>query len=66
MNDHAISLAALVEVHSVLREIHEIVGPNPRAVIPGKLYSRLVSAEATMDAHVTRIARKIGLEVLHG
>jgi hypothetical protein len=63
MNNHRIPLLALIEVHSVLREIHEIVGPDPRALIPGPLYSRLVSAEATMRGYVNRIGRKVELEV---
>jgi hypothetical protein len=62
MNDYRIPLLALIEVHAVLREIHEIVGPAPHAVIPGKLYARLVSAEATVGGYVDRIGRKVELE----
>lgn len=63
MNDCRIPLLALIEVHAVLREIHEITGPDPRGLIPGKLYTRLVSAEATLGAYVDRIGRAVELEV---
>lgn len=63
MSDYRISLLALIEVHAVLREIHAIVGPDPRGLIPGPLYSRLVSAEATLEAYVRRIGRRVELEV---
>jgi hypothetical protein len=58
-----IPLAALIEAHAVLREIHEITGPDPRGLIPGRLYSRLVSAEANLAAIVERIAREVSVEV---
>jgi hypothetical protein len=63
VNRNTIPLAALVEAHAVLREIHEITGPDPRGLIPGKLYSRLVSAEAALGEIVARIARDIPVEV---
>lgn len=64
MNDYRISPLALIEAHAVLREIHEIVGPDPRAVIPPHLYTRLVGAEATLESYVHRIGRKVDLDVV--
>jgi hypothetical protein len=60
---NAVPLTVLIEAHAVLREIHELTGPDPRALIPGKLYTRLVSAEATIGGYVDRIGRKVELEV---
>lgn len=64
MNDYRISLLALMDAHSVLREIHEIIGPDPRAIIPPHLYTRIVSAEATIGGYVHRIGRKVDLDVV--
>jgi hypothetical protein len=64
MNDYRISLLALMEAHSVLREIHEIIGPDPRAVIPSHLYVRLVSAEGSLGSCVHRIGRKVDLDIV--
>lgn len=63
MNDKTIPLATLVDALAVMREIHALVGPDPRAGIPGKLYTRLVSAEAALGSYVDRIARSVAAEV---
>jgi hypothetical protein len=63
VNTYRISLLALIEVHAVLRDIHAITGPDPRGLITGPLYSRLVSAEATLGGIVDRIASRLDLEV---
>jgi hypothetical protein len=58
-----VPLSALVEAHAVLREIHELVGPDPKAGIPGRLYSKLVSAEVGLQCVVERITRETQVEV---
>jgi hypothetical protein len=58
-----VPLSALVEAHAVLREIHELVGPDPKVGIPGRLYSKLVSAEVGLQVVVERITRETQVEV---
>jgi hypothetical protein len=63
MSAPRVPLSALIDAHAVLREIHELVGPDPKAGIPGKLYTRLVSAEFNLQSCVERITRELSAEV---